>query len=63
MANRMANCDIANERKCLENCNKHLNAIEYIKQKKMFEKMPVRLQTIARLREDYPESSLDELAI
>ena len=29
----------------------------------MFEKMPVRLQTISRLREDYPESSLEELAI
>lgn len=63
MANRMANCDIANERKCLDSCNKHLQAIEYIKQKKMFEKLPVRLQTISRLREDYPESSLEELAI
>lgn len=62
MANRMANCDIANEKKCLENCNKHLNAIEYIRDKKMYEKMPVRLQTIAKLREEYPESSLDELA-
>ena len=62
MANRMANCDIANERKCLENCNKHLTAIEYIRERNMFEKMPVRLQTIARLRESYPESSLDELS-
>lgn len=62
MANRMANCDIANERKCFENCNKHLNAIDYIKDNNMFEKMPVRLQTIAKLREEYPESSLEELA-
>lgn len=62
MANRMANCDIANERKCLENCNKHLDAIDYIRERKMFEKMPIRLQTIAKLREEYPESSLDELS-
>lgn len=63
MANRMANCDIANEKKCLENCNKHLMAIEYIREMRMFDKMPVRLQTIALLREEYPESSLEELSI
>jgi DNA-binding protein WhiA len=62
MANRMANCDIANERKCLETCNKQLDAIEYIRECNLFEKMPVRLQTISRLREEYPESSLEELA-
>lgn len=62
MANRMANCDIANERKCLETCNKQLDAIEYIRECNLFEKMPVRLQTISKLREEYPESSLEELA-
>ena len=63
MANRMANCDIANEIKCIDNCNKQLEAIEYIKKRNMFEKMPVRLQTIAKLREEFPESSLKELSL
>lgn len=62
MANRISNCDVANERKCLINCNRQLEAIAYLKQIKMFDKMPVRLQTIARMREEYPESSLDELS-
>lgn len=63
MANRMANCDIANERKCLENCNKQLQAIEYIRNSNLFEKMPLRLQTVSKLREEYPESSLEELSL
>lgn len=62
MANRMMNCDIANERRCLAICDKQLEAIDYIKKTGNFEKMPVRLQTIALLREEYPESSYDELS-
>lgn len=62
MANRMANCDIANEIKCIDNCNRQLEAIAYIKKRNMFEQMPVRLQTVAKLREEFPESSLKELA-
>lgn len=62
MANRIANCDIANERRCLESCFAQLEAIEYIRENGFFEKMPVRLQSIAKLREIYPESSFDELA-
>lgn len=62
MANRIANCDIANERRCFESCYAQLDAIDYLREHGHFAKMPVRLQSIARLREMYPESSLEELA-
>ena len=62
MANRMTNCDIANEIRCAKSCDEQLSAIEYIRSIGHFEKMPVRLQTIALLREEYPDSSLEELS-
>ena len=62
MANRMTNCDIANEIRCAKSCDEQLEAIEYIRRTGHFEKMPVRLQTIALLREEYPDSSLEELS-
>ena len=42
--------------------DEQLEAIEYIRSRGHFEKMPVRLQTIALLREEYPDSSLEELS-
>lgn len=62
MANRMTNCDIANEIRCAKSCDEQLTAIEYIRSMGQFEKMPIRLQTIALLREEYPDSSLEELS-
>ena len=62
MANRMTNCDIANEIRCAKSCDEQLSAIEYIRSVGQFERMPVRLQTIALLREEYPDSSLEELS-
>ena len=62
MANRMTNCDIANEIRCAKSCDEQLTAIEYIRYMGQFEKMPIRLQTIALLREEYPDSSLEELS-
>lgn len=62
MANRMTNCDIANEIRCTKSCDEQLEAIEYIREKGFFDKMPTRLQTIALLREQYPDSSYDELS-
>ena len=58
----MTNCDIANEIRCAKSCDEQLDAIEYIRSVGQFEKMPVRLQTIALLREEYPDSSLEELS-
>ena len=63
MANRMTNCDIANEIKCAKSCNEQLDAIKYIRDHNHFDKMPVRLQSIAQLREEYPDSSYDELSV
>ena len=62
MANRVTNCDIANERKCIETAKKQLAAIKYIRDNNMFHEMSVRLQSIAILRETYPESSNEELS-
>lgn len=62
MANRITNCDIANERKCAAIAQKQLSAIEYIRNVNKFYDMPVRLQSIAELREMYPDSSNEELS-
>ena len=63
MANRMTNCDIANEVRCTNACDKQLKAIEYLRNNDLFDKMSIRLQTAAQLREEYPDSSLEELAL
>lgn len=63
MANRMTNCDIANEIRCAKACDDQLNAIKYIRDNGYFESMSPRLQATAQLREAYPDSSLEELAI
>lgn len=62
MANRMSNCDLANIKKTTDAANKQLKAIEYIRETKHFNKMPARLQTMAIMREEYPDSTLDELS-
>lgn len=62
MANRMTNCDIANVKKSAKTANDQLKAISYIRKMGYFNKMPIRLQTISILREEYPDSTLDELA-
>lgn len=61
-ANRLANCDIANARRSASSCEKQLAIIQIIRELGYFEKMPIRLQSIARMREEYPDSSLEELA-
>lgn len=61
-ANRLANCDIANARRSAASCEKQLYMIQLIREYGYFDKMPVRLQSIAKMREEYPDSSLEELA-
>lgn len=60
--NRQTNCDIANVKKATEAASKQLHAINYIKEHDQFNKMPARLQAMATMREDYPESNLQELS-
>lgn len=62
MANRVTNCDIANERKCIETAKKQLEVIKFIRDNNKFDEMSIRLQSICILREMYPESSNEELA-
>jgi len=61
-ANRLANCDVANARRTAKTCQMQLEAIKKIRSCGYFKKMPLRLQLIATMREDYPDSPLDELA-
>ena len=61
-ANRQTNCDIANVIKSTDAANKQLQAIEYIKEHGQYNKMPARLQTMATMREDYPEATLKDLS-
>lgn len=63
MANRMTNCDIANEIKCAKKCDEQLSAIKYLRENNIFEHLPIRLQTTALLREEYPDSSYEELSM
>ena len=39
-----------------------MQAIEYIREHGQFNKMPARLQTMALMREDYPEATLKDLS-
>lgn len=61
-ANRLTNCDVANARKTAAACEEQLAMIEVIRDYGCFDKMPIRLQIIAKMREEYPDSSLEELA-
>lgn len=61
-ANRLTNCDVANARKTAAACEEQLAMIEVIREYGYLDKMPVRLQIIAKMREEYPDSSLEELA-
>ena len=60
--NRVMNCDIANASKSLQYCNDQLSAIEYIKSHGYYKKMTIRLQDAIKLREEYPEATLQELS-
>ncbi len=62
MANRVTNCDIANVRKVTRVANKQLKIIRRLRKLGLFEQMPLRLQTIAIMREEYPYATLEELS-
>lgn len=62
MANRMTNCDIYNETKCANTSDLHFEAISYIRGHKEFNSIPVRIQSIILLREQYPDSAYEELS-
>ena len=60
--NRRCNCDDANTSKVVEAAQEQLLAIRMIRQKGIFEQLPVKLQQAILAREENPEASLTELA-
>ncbi len=59
--NRRINCEVANMDKTAVAASKQLNDILLIKKKHAFETLPKELKEIAKLREKYPEMSLEKL--
>jgi DNA-binding protein WhiA len=62
VSNRLNNADIANEVKKLNTSNKQIKAIEFIKEKDLFNTLADKTKEIANLRIQYPDDSLQELA-
>lgn len=60
--NRRCNCDDANTSKVVEAAQEQLSAIRILRERGMWDKLPLKLQQAATAREDNPESSLTELA-
>ncbi len=59
--NRMFNCDGANINKTIETSFKQRTAIEYLISREMLSSLPEELVSAAKLRMQYPESSLKDL--
>lgn len=60
--NRRCNCDDANTSKVVEAAQEQLAAIRKLRDLRLYEKLPAKLQQAAKAREENPESSLSELA-
>ena len=60
--NRRCNCDDANTSKVVEAAQEQLAAIRILKKNGTLEKLPAKLKQAALAREQYPASSLTELA-
>ena len=61
--NRRCNCDDANTSKVVEAAQEQLSAIRILREKGVFQNLPLKLQQAASAREENPESSLTELAV
>ncbi len=60
--NRLNNAEIANETRKLTSIQKQVSAIEKLKASDELKFLPEKTQLIAKLREEYPDDSLQELA-
>ena len=61
-ANRVVNCDTANIEKALSASIKYIQAIEYIKSREALSTLPSELREAAKLRIEFTQASLNELA-
>lgn len=59
---RLNNMEVANEIKTFAASNKQLEDINKLRKAKRFDKLDEKLKDVALLREEFPESSLNELA-
>ena len=62
IANRKTNCDSANLDKTVAASGEQIDAIERLRSGGLFDQLPPKLQETAKLREEYPEVNLAELA-
>lgn len=62
MVNRLNNCEIANQEKILKTGLKQLEDIKYIKDNDLLGLLDENVQEAIKYREQYPETSLQELA-
>lgn len=60
--NRRCNCDDANISKVIEAAQEQLNAIRVLREKHLYEHLPVKILQAADARAKHPEASLTELA-
>lgn len=60
--NRRCNCDDANISKVVEAAQEQLTAIRILRERQVYESLPVKLKQAADAREKNPEASLTELA-
>lgn len=60
--NRRCNCDDANTSKVVEAAQEQLSAIKILRNKGLYEQLPIKLMQAAKAREENPELSLTELA-
>ena len=61
-ANRKTNCDSANVDKAVAASQEQLAAIRKLEERAVLETLPEKLQQTAKLRREYPETTLSELA-
>lgn len=61
--NRQVNCETANLNKIANTAAKHINAINYLKEKGKFNSLPEQLKEMANIRIRNPEASLIELGM
>ena len=62
MTNRLNNCEQANVDKVFLTASRQLKDISLLRQYDMIDVLPMKLQEVIKYREEYPESSLQELS-
>ena len=61
VVNRSVNCEVGNLRRSSNSSAKDLDAIEYLKNRMIFDNLPVKLQTVGEARVDNPDLTIGEL--